>query len=568
MAPVESFSAPNNVESRIQTAGRPGDEGCANELARQQADYRSQNAAAPRGDAAAAPTAQSGTVDFGAAGDIYKPQDAPTTYRYDNGATAIDTQRNQVSNRYCQVGIALDTQPQAPAELTNTPQGWSNAIEQVSKLPLTQQAEIYGKAIYAGAESYRHDQEERAWGTLIGTVQGVGDLAVGVAAAADFAAACIVGDQDRAGKMGADFGNAVGQAIVGGVNFFNAMENYSYNIGYTGDYGKPFRDMALVGQKLDEHWSSLSPREQEREKSEFITNLVGQALITEAGIGAIKKAGTFTAMVDAAANNLKDATIVGGKKAITAIGQAVDTLVPPIGDTGTGMGMPIPRSPENDFNSLIAKMTKSGNEEPIGIRSETPRTPESSVNREPNGSSTESTNSESPRKPNSDDSEAGKTNDSQENSKPTDSTDKLPAFDKNGNLPPGIWECSVEELERRYATSPERKVIFENLMRTVDELEEGGCQKVYVGGSFVTSKGLPGDFDMCFDDTGMDFSKINRHFEEPRIFGESLRNEYGGDIKRYNPKDWKHNYLHFFQRDGRNNNVAKGIVMLSLGDAP
>lgn len=120
-------------------------------------------------------------------------------------------------------------------KLTNTPEGWLNAAQRISQLPIEKQIEILGSGLMAGIEQYQHDEREKSWGRIIGTVQGTGEVLQGLAKIADFGAACILGDNERAGSMGEEFGAAIGQTIVGGVRLFQAADHYLYNIGYTGD---------------------------------------------------------------------------------------------------------------------------------------------------------------------------------------------------------------------------------------------------------------------------------------------------------------------------------------------
>jgi hypothetical protein len=44
--------------------------------------------------------------------------------------------------------------------------------------------------------------------------------------------------------------------------------------------------------------------------------------------------------------------------------------------------------------------------------------------------------------------------------------------------------------------------------RALNDLRDAGCKRVYLNGSFVTSKDEPGDFDACWDPTGVDFERI------------------------------------------------------------
>jgi hypothetical protein len=243
-----------------------------------------------------------------------------------------------------------------PENLTNTPDGWLAAAQKLAQLPMDKQLEVIGSGLLAGIEQYRHDERERAWGRLIGTVQGTGEVLQGLAKIADFGAACILGDNKRAEKMGKEFGTALGQTIVGGVRLFQAADQYLFNIGYTGDYAKPFRDIQAAGQKLDEQWNQLPPREQERIKAKLITEMIESGAIGAGGANAVQKASKFTEVLDALAVEAKQLHAAAKptiKKAVKAINNAVDELVQPVGDTGMGVKMQIPKDPMKDETKML-----------------------------------------------------------------------------------------------------------------------------------------------------------------------------------------------------------------------
>ncbi|MBP6745268.1 hypothetical protein KA344_08530 [bacterium] len=98
--------------------------------------------------------------------------------------------------------------------------------------------------------------------------------------------------------MADEFGTAMGQTMVSGVRLFQAAQKYSYEVGYTGDYGKPARDLLAVGEILNQQWNELPPREQERRKYELLSQMVADGAIGVAGMRAVGKAGKFTEVLD------------------------------------------------------------------------------------------------------------------------------------------------------------------------------------------------------------------------------------------------------------------------------
>ncbi|MDX2106438.1 MAG: hypothetical protein SFY67_08555 [Candidatus Melainabacteria bacterium] len=152
----------------------------------------------------------------------------------------------------------------------------------------------------SGANQISYEQHERSAGSVIGAVQEIGSVAFNLATIADFSAYCILGDE-RALDMGDKFGEALGKTLVSGVRLFQATDKYLYDIGFNQDYSKPFTDVLCVGMALNESWSQLPPREQERLKSELIAQMVADGFIGYAGAQSLAKAKTHREVLDAIA---------------------------------------------------------------------------------------------------------------------------------------------------------------------------------------------------------------------------------------------------------------------------
>ncbi len=220
--------------------------------------------------------------------------------------------------------------------------------------------QVFGAGLLASIEKYQKDEREKHWGQLIGTVEGAGEVAVNLAKIADFSAALIKGDKITAEKMAAEYGTSLGQTIVSGIRLFQAADQYLYNVGFTGDYSKPFEDIAAVATILNENWNKLPPREQERIKAKLITEFTADGLLGLAGANAIKKASNFTEILDTLAHEAKDLankTKKVSKRAIKSVSESVEELLTPAGDTGLGIKMKIPKdhadSIKNDTKMLM-----------------------------------------------------------------------------------------------------------------------------------------------------------------------------------------------------------------------
>lgn len=302
-----------------------------------------------------------------------------------------------------------ETTRHAPEQLSNTPDDWLKVAQKISALPFDQQVQVLGSGLLAGAEQYQQEQKQRAWGSLIGTVQGVGHVAENLAKIADFGAALILNDKQKAGKLAEEFGASVGQTIVGGVQLFRASEQYFSDVGETGDYAKPFRDVVAVGIVLNEEWSKKTPFEQERIKSELIAELLADGVVGTHGAGAIKKCTKFTEILDTIAKHADEGSVLAktfstkadqiadvtdvvvghGEKihakakshlegAVKSIQNAIDKLIPVMGDTGTGFKIPIPSdghrisdkvgSAIEEYSMKMAPFYQEGSKKPISIK--------------------------------------------------------------------------------------------------------------------------------------------------------------------------------------------------------
>jgi hypothetical protein len=75
----------------------------------------------------------------------------------------------------------------------------------------------------------------------------------------------------------------------------------------------------------------------------------------------------------------------------------------------------------------------------------------------------------------------------------------IPPFDKRGNLPPGIHRATWKEINRRFGGNLHREALLSGLYSALENLQNAGCETVYIDGSFVTTKEKPSDFDGCWD---------------------------------------------------------------------
>lgn len=93
----------------------------------------------------------------------------------------------------------------------------------------------------------------------------------------------------------------------------------------------------------------------------------------------------------------------------------------------------------------------------------------------------------------------------------------IPAFDPaSGNLPAGIHETRWDEVVERFGYTAHRRDLLTGLLDALQILRAAGCRRVYLDGSFVTTKLEPGDFDACWEVDGVDLVRLVR--DAPEFF--------------------------------------------------
>jgi hypothetical protein len=72
----------------------------------------------------------------------------------------------------------------------------------------------------------------------------------------------------------------------------------------------------------------------------------------------------------------------------------------------------------------------------------------------------------------------------------------IPEFDQNGQLPPGIHEATLDEIERRFGIESEvRRAEMQSLRWLIELVRQDDVRRVVINGSFVTDVPEPNDVD-------------------------------------------------------------------------
>ncbi len=147
----------------------------------------------------------------------------------------------------------------------------------------------------------------------------------------------------------------------------------------------------------------------------------------------------------------------------------------------------------------------------------------------------------------------------------------LPAFDQRGLLPPGIHTATWGEFDTRYGTTPRRRALLAGLLEALRNLARAGCRTAYIDGSFVTEKLVPGDYDACWEEAGVDPGLIDPVLLSFDNLRAAQKAKYGGELfparARATAQPPFSVFLDFFQVD-KATGTAKGIVTLDLNGLP
>lgn len=141
----------------------------------------------------------------------------------------------------------------------------------------------------------------------------------------------------------------------------------------------------------------------------------------------------------------------------------------------------------------------------------------------------------------------------------------IPDWTPSGCLPAGIYVADWTEVTTRFGWTEWRRELLAGLKRVTDGLLAAGCSRVWIDGSFVTTKEAPGDYDIVWDLDGVDLGAIDpvlRDLDPPR---RAQHVKYGGDIlPNVVEAGSGMPFVEFFQQDEVSGD-PKGIVELRLG---
>jgi hypothetical protein len=135
-------------------------------------------------------------------------------------------------------------------------------------------------------------------------------------------------------------------------------------------------------------------------------------------------------------------------------------------------------------------------------------------------------------------------------------------------LPPGVHPATLPEVAIAFATNAKRRLLYDRLLLAVTALRVAGCDKLWLDGSYVTGKTVPGDYDACWDPTGMDRAKLDPVFLDFSNKRQAMKNKFGGEFFPANgPNTPTQTFLDLFQVE-KFTGQAKGILFIVLTADP
>ncbi|NSZ35729.1 DUF6932 family protein [Agrobacterium tumefaciens] len=132
-------------------------------------------------------------------------------------------------------------------------------------------------------------------------------------------------------------------------------------------------------------------------------------------------------------------------------------------------------------------------------------------------------------------------------------------------LPSGIHPASLEEIKNAFGYNERRRTLLSGLVDGATALVRAGCSKMYLDGSFVTAKPIPGDYDACWDPAGVLSSLLDPVFTDFSDGRARQKARFGGEFFPSSIVEAGSGraFLDFFQVE-KHSGGKKGIIEVSI----
>jgi hypothetical protein len=141
---------------------------------------------------------------------------------------------------------------------------------------------------------------------------------------------------------------------------------------------------------------------------------------------------------------------------------------------------------------------------------------------------------------------------------------RIPPFDVNGNLPPGVYYVHLGDIETRFTWTEKRVELFQGLTAAAINLASAGVALLYIDGSFITNKDDPSDVDGCWVYDPRVNAQLLDHVFKTENQKANMKQKYGVDflVHGYDQGPDGKPIEGWFQEDEDGN--EKGILLLKF----
>lgn len=137
------------------------------------------------------------------------------------------------------------------------------------------------------------------------------------------------------------------------------------------------------------------------------------------------------------------------------------------------------------------------------------------------------------------------------------------AFDAEGALPLGLHWVNIREFRDMFGYNYHRSWLFEGFAKACLALRTGGCARVFVGGSYVTSKEYPADYDACWDPIGVSSTTLDKIFYDATM-SEALQKKFRGEWFISQPGNGPESEMYRFLARDKTTGRERGMVGIKL----
>jgi hypothetical protein len=137
---------------------------------------------------------------------------------------------------------------------------------------------------------------------------------------------------------------------------------------------------------------------------------------------------------------------------------------------------------------------------------------------------------------------------------PDDFYQGIPSLRRDGTLPEGVHFANWQDIVEKFGTNEHRiNILNSGLFEALHDLKNAGSQRAWIGGSLVTKKELPNDFDIAYKSFDNQLKKL------PILWDRGLQKE------AYNGEMWPDD-MNYFRKARSGKQI--GVIEVDLDTLP